>query len=96
MRGAGAQGILNYAMPPRYDDAPAPGDPLRTSRKGTEELFGYVAYDRYKTTNAVMSEWSRGEGLDLTRTYLGQPLGHFPRHGGKVHGHWDRCWFAHS
>ena len=51
--GAGAQGILNYATPPRYDDAPAPGDPLRTSRRGPEELFGYVAFDRYRTTNAV-------------------------------------------
>jgi len=91
---AGAQGILNYATPPRYDDAPAPGDPLRTSRRGPEELFGYVAFDRYRTTNAVMSEWSRGNGLDLSRTYPGQPLGRFPGHGGKVHGHWDRCWFA--
>jgi hypothetical protein len=41
-----------------------------------------------------MSEWSRTGDLDMTRTWPGQPIGYFPGHGGKVHGHWDRCWFA--
>jgi hypothetical protein len=53
MRPPGSQPILNYATTPRYDDLPIPGDPLRTARKGAEAVFGYAAYDRYKTTNSV-------------------------------------------
>ena len=88
--------ILNYATKPRYEDLPIYGDPMRTARKGPEDVFGYAAFDRYKTTNSAMTEWSRGNALDMTRTWPGQPLGLFPTHGGKVHGHWDRCWFTQS
>ena len=61
MRPPGSQPILNYATTPRYDDLPIPGDPLRTARKGTEAVFGYAAYDRYKTTNSVAAPRTQNE-----------------------------------